>query len=268
MGRNLADLWSLGWTLAVGACATFALVDVYVPPQHLPWKPLRVDRPIGSATGAKIDQLELGLSLPPEAVESETLRCMETLRQAGVEVRRAEDLNDGGFCLVRGAVRITGGDVTPIAPADSPMQCPLALRYVIWDRQVLRPAAEALGSAPASVQSYGTYACRRIYGSQNDGDRPSQHARANALDIGSVTLKDGRVISVLDDWAGRGPRGEQGSTMLRRLRDGACQLFGVVLTPDYNAAHANHLHLDGSPFKLCAEGPSPQERQRLAAKAG
>lgn len=263
MSRNLADLWSLGLTLTLGACGAFALVDGVVPHQDLPWKPLDIDRPIGAATQARIDRYELGQTPPPEVIESETQACIDRLTAAGVQVQRAEDLDDGGFCVVQGAVRITGGNVTPIAPADSPMQCPLALRYVIWDRQVLRPAAAALGTTPREVQSYGTYSCRRIYGSQNDGDRPSEHARANALDVGSVTLADGRTISVLDDWSGQGPNGVEGAGFLRRMRDGACRLFSVVLTPDYNAAHANHLHMDGAAYHLCALGPS-QPRTRPA----
>jgi hypothetical protein len=28
------------------------------------------------------------------------------------------------------------------------------------------------------------------------------------------------------------------------VRDGACRLFATTLSPDYNAAHADHLHLD------------------------
>ena len=28
------------------------------------------------------------------------------------------------------------------------------------------------------------------------------------------------------------------------LRDGACGLFATVLSPDYNAAHRDHFHLD------------------------
>ncbi|HAV51268.1 MAG TPA: extensin, partial [Brevundimonas sp.] len=39
---------------------------------------------------------------------------------------------------------------------------------------------------------------------------------------------------------------------LKRLRDGACRVFSTVLTPDYNEAHRDHLHLDGAPRGLCA----------------
>ena len=132
------------------------------------------------------------------------------------------------------------------------MQCPLAVRYVIWDRQVLQPAARSiLGSAPARVENYGTYSCRRIYGSQDEQERPSEHARANALDVAAVRLEDGRTVSVLNDWRGQGPAGEPGGRFLHAVRDGACRLFSTVLTPDYNAAHENHLHVDGAERGLC-----------------
>ena len=43
---------------------------------------------------------------------------------------------------------------------------------------------------------------------------------------------------------------------LRRVRDGACDLFSTVLSPDYNSAHADHFHLDqaergASGWRLC-----------------
>ncbi|RYG18487.1 MAG: extensin, partial [Caulobacteraceae bacterium] len=110
---------------------------------------------------------------------------------------------------------------------------------------------DILGSEPARVENYGTYSCRRIYGSQDEQERPSEHAKANALDVAGVTLKDGRTVSVLNDWRGEGPAGEPGSRFLHAVRDGACRLFSTVLTPDYNAAHANHLHIDGAARGIC-----------------
>ncbi len=265
MKRDFADFWNLLWELALGVCAAFALMNAFVPPQDLPWKPLDLNHPVGQATGAKVADFAVSFAAPPEEVEGATAACMQTLRDAGVEVRRAEDRDDGGFCQVRGAVTITGGAVTQLKPGGLTMQCPLAVRYVIWDRQVLQPAAEALyGSRVASVNNFGTYSCRRIYGSTEVTDRPSEHARANALDVASVTLTDGRTVSVAADWDGQGPEGVRGAGFLRSLRDGACRVFATVLTPDYNDAHKDHLHLDGSPRGLCAMGPrvarSPERR--------
>lgn len=253
MKRDFADFWNLMWELALGVCAAFALMNAFAPPQDLPWKPLDLNQPLGQATEAKVADFQVPFSAPPEEVEGATDACLRTLRDAGVEVRRAEDRDDGGFCQVRGAVTITGGSVTPLKPGGLTMQCPLAVRYVIWDRQVLQPAAEAIyGSRAVAVNTYGTYACRRIYGSTEVSDRPSEHARANAVDVASVTLADGRMVSVEADWDGQGPNGTEGSALLRRMRDGACRVFATVLTPDYNDAHKDHLHLDGAPRGLCA----------------
>ncbi|WP_332658528.1 extensin-like domain-containing protein [Brevundimonas sp.] len=252
MKRDFADFWNLLWELTLGLCAAFALLNAFAPGQDLPWKPLDLSHPIGQATAAKVADFELARTAAPEETAAVTDACIQVLREAGVTVERAEDRDDGGFCVIRGAVRITGGDVTPL-DGSPVMQCPLAVRYVIWDRQVLQPAAEAaFGSRVARVNEVGTYSCRRIYGLTATDARPSEHARANALDIGSMTLADGRKVSVLNDWDGTGPAGAEGQGFLKRIRDGACRAFSTVLTPDYNEAHRNHLHLDGAPRSLCA----------------
>jgi hypothetical protein len=82
----------------------------------------------------------------------------------------------------------------------------------------------------------GSYNCRNVRG----GSSPSQHSNANAIDISAFILADGTRISVLDDWDDDGKKG----AFLRAVRDGACDIFATTLSPDYNAAHANHFHLD------------------------
>ena len=252
MTRALAEAWSLLWHVALGLCGCFALLDALAPPQDLPWKPLDLTQPVGMATTAKIAALEPLPNATPESVETATERCLQTLRAAGVRVERASDRDDGGFCVVRGAVRLSGG-TTPLAPAGLVMQCPLAVRYALWDRHTLQPAAEEiLGARATRVETYGTYACRRVYGSSDTARRPSEHARANALDVAAVRLEDGRTIAVLDAWDATGRAGPEGAAFLRRLRDSGCRLFANVLTPDYNAAHRDHLHLDGAARGVCA----------------
>ena len=252
MKRDFADFWNLLWEAALAICAAFAMLNLFAPAQDLPWKPLDLSRPIGTATAAKVADFELARVAAPEETTAVTEACMQVLREAGVTVERAEDKDDGGFCVVRGAVRITGGAVTPL-PGNLIMQCPLAVRYVIWDRQVLQPQAQAaFGSRVTKINQVGTYACRRIYGQTDVSAKPSEHARANALDIGGMTLADGRTVSVLADWDGTGPAGAEGQSFLMRIRQGACRVFSTVLTPDYNEAHRDHLHLDGATNSLCA----------------
>ena len=50
----------------------------------------------------------------------------------------------------------------------------------------------------------------------------------------------GTRVSLLDDWKDEDVRSE----FLHAVRDGSCGLFSTVLSPDHNAAHANHFHLD------------------------
>lgn len=224
---------------ALGVIAWF-VVDAYVPTRHLPWKPVDLNQPAGLATHMQISEL---------AADRDA--CILALHEAGVEVVPAEDV-DGAepFCQVRNAVRIKSG-VTALSPNDLVMSCPLVAAYVVWDRQVLQPAAqEALQSPVTGLVSYGTYSCRRMYGGPDSN--PSEHARANALDIGEFKLADGRRISVLDGWPAAGPEAD----FLRRVREGGCQVFRTVLGPDYNAAHANHLHFDMGPSDYCPHGPA------------
>ena len=70
--------------------------------------------------------------------------------------------------------------------------------------------------------------------------RWSEHAAGNAIDIAAFVTEDGRRISVLGDWQDAAADGR----FLRRVRDDACSAFGTVLSPDYNEAHRDHLHLD------------------------
>jgi hypothetical protein len=90
----------------------------------------------------------------------------------------------------------------------------------------------------SAVDHFGSYSCRRIYG-RSEGAW-SEHSTANAVDIAGFRLADGRRISILGNWKDGGAE----ARFLRAVRDGACDLFATVLSPDYNAAHRDHLHFD------------------------
>jgi hypothetical protein len=86
----------------------------------------------------------------------------------------------------------------------------------------------------------------------------SGHAKGLAIDLAVMELEDGRTIDVLEGWEarerGRAPcEGEfeegDGSAKLRRVVCGAARedLFQVVLTPHYDRAHGNHVHLEVVP---------------------
>jgi hypothetical protein len=232
--RALAGLAADLLDVALFALLGFAFVNAYAPRQDLPWKPLTATEPLGLATTTKF-----------ERTIAEPATCMAFLRQEGISATPVADSSDGGFCVIQDAVQM-GQQTARLSPENPLMQCQLAAAFALWTRQSMQPAArEILGSEIVQIDHFGTYSCRRIY-AQKEG-RPSEHARAAAVDVAGFRLADGRRVTVLDDWGKPGPEGR----FLHRVRDEGCRLFRVALSPDYNTAHRNHLHFDMSGYRLC-----------------
>jgi hypothetical protein len=60
--------------------------------------------------------------------------------------------------------------------------------------------------------------------------------------VSAFVLADGRRITLVNGWNG-GTAEER--EFLRTVHRSACRRFGTVLGPEYNAAHRDHLHLEG-----------------------
>ncbi len=199
-------------------------------PEDLPWTPLDLAEPVGAFTGRKLAELR-----------DDPGRCRALLRRAGIRFNALPPRRSGPQCGYDDAVRFAAGGALEVAysPGDLGASCPVAAALALWEWHVLQPAAlEHFGSKVESVEHFGSYSCRRLYG-RSEGAW-SEHAIANAVDIAGFRLEDGSRISVAGDWQGEGPK----ALFLRDVRDGACKLFATVLSPDYNAAHRDHLHLD------------------------
>ena len=200
-------------------------------PERFPWTPLSLSDPIGTYTGRKL-----------AALGKEPGQCTGLLDAIGsgdraVGARRGSDAACGYDLAFE--LRPAGSAAVRFAPAGLVTACPVAAALVLWERDVVQPAARRhLGERVARVDHFGSYACRRLYG-RSEGAY-SEHATANAVDIAGFRLSGGRRISVCRDWSGGG----KDAAFLREVRDGACELFATVLSPDYNAAHADHLHFD------------------------
>lgn len=199
-------------------------------PEDMPWTTLDLGLPIGAFTGRKLADL---------ADEGE--RCAALLDRAGIRHTRLPARTGGPRCGYRDAVRFTPGGARSIAyrPADLGTNCAVAAGLALWEWHVVQPAARRhFGGEVAAIDHFGSYSCRRLYG--RDSGAWSEHASARAVDIAGFRLADGTRISVAGDWRDRGAKGR----FLREIRDGACDLFATVLSPDYNEAHRDHFHLD------------------------
>ncbi|MGF6206695.1 extensin family protein [Pseudomonas frederiksbergensis] len=203
-----------------------------VPAQWNPWAPLDVSAAPNFLTRYKLMRLRNDPQL-----------CDQALSTSGLRVTRQADSPDA-TCPLANTLRVQGGEVA--LSSSFIASCPLAVAFALFERHALQPASQAVyGQAVTRVDHLGSFACRNMYNREN-GAR-SQHAGANALDIAGFRLADGRMISVLKDW----PKDNRDARFLRLVRDSACDMFSVVLSPDYNAAHRNHFHVDVGPWWVC-----------------
>lgn len=216
------------------ALAAFAALLLYgysrSHPEDLPWTQLDLAQPVGAFTGRKLASLD-----------RDGDACRAALERAGIRFTALPPRSGEEQCGYRDGVRFTAQGALDIRyrPGDLGTSCPVAAALALWEWHVVQPAAiEQFGSKVAAIEHFGSYSCRRVYG-RSEGSW-SEHATANAIDVAAFRLEDGTRISVVGDWQDGGAKSE----FLKEVRNGACELFATVLSPDYNAAHRDHLHLD------------------------
>lgn len=209
--------------LILGALFLAGATWLRANPHHNPFAPLDLRQPIGFATKMKLMDITENRGT-----------CRSALARSEVEFQTLTPKGEGP-CALLDRTKIPDAPLSPTSPE---LTCPVAAGLEIWLNHGLQNAAEAqLGSRVTRLEHLGTVSCRRINGGQTGPW--SEHATGNAIDIRAFVLADGRRIDVLQDWE-NGDRGR----FLKSARDSACESFRTVLSPDYNAAHANHFHLD------------------------
>lgn len=182
------------------------------------------------------------------ATQVEDQTCISELSATGAQFSPIPDTYAAPGCNKLGTVQLSAlsGDSGRFGLSNvGPLQCKTANTFSNWVRfGVDRAAQQILGSPLARVETMGTYSCRNVAGS----DKRSAHARAAAIDVSGFVLEDGRRIVLEQDWNG-GTAAER--EFLRVVHKSACKRFGTVLGPEYNDAHKDHFHLEGSGAKFC-----------------
>jgi hypothetical protein len=159
--------------------------------------------------------------------------------------------------------QVTGKAIPPIHEGQCGLQSPLSLeavsangRSIPFNATITTDCgmATALPAWISEVDSYlfahdktriktinvsTNYECRNVDHAK-EGNL-SFHSFADALDIMSFTLADGRTIDIKTGFNGTE---EQGSRILRFARDSACTHFMTVLGPDADSSHQDNMHLD------------------------
>ena len=169
-------------------------------------------------------------------------QCLAALGTTRASFEPLEDKYYGVGCSAINAVQLSAvySDTALLGVSNlGPVTCPVASAFAAWARfGVDRAARVYLGSPLQRIETFGSYSCRNVAGTS----RRSGHASATAIDVSAFVLEDGRRISVESGWSGGTARERE---FLRVVHDSACKRFGTVLGPNYNAAHEDHLHIEG-----------------------
>ena len=165
--------------------------------------------------------------------------CRQRLKALGVEFEERKPVHDEeNGCAIPYPMTVTrlGPDIALEPQAE--MNCEMAEAVARFMVRTVLPAAKAhFSTRLKSVDQASAYVCRP----RHNGEKMSEHAFGNALDIASFTLADDTRITVK-------PRpSEKNARFLDEVRKAACGPFKTVLGPGSDADHELHFHLDLEP---------------------
>ena len=249
--------------ICIALCATSV---AYAVPKKKKAKTAHATAATGSASAsASADEppdpnAKLRFTMPRDATESPAYRYGQLARPACEAELRARHIHFTRESArgVLAPVRITGAlhgvtfhtDLKPAERATSPWE-------IADCRLVLALDDFAALLARHDVVEVVHYSMYRKPTKLGDGEIGKRHEGALALDAARFITRDGKKLSVLDDFHGAiGAKtcGDDAAPSpvtpeATELRAILCEtvdarIFNVVLTPNYNKPHANHFHLE------------------------
>ncbi len=188
----------------------------------------------------------------PFAIAPPKSECQQALDAAGlswipahVPLDHPMDMPDLD-CVIDEPVRlyspVHGIDYRYISNEEpSPILVSCGLALALDELGVLLESKDAV-----EVAHIGTYNCRVISGTTT----LSEHSFGRAIDLGGFTLADDTYITVYADWEdGVADPVTFAGQWLKDLTDKRHEqgIFNIILTPEYNAAHDDHVHVDMTP---------------------
>jgi hypothetical protein len=203
---------------------------------------VRIDQPIAmiaSIVGPTLAVIALSHGAAAQSPRDEApTACQVRLSSERAFFKPLGDLGGPAGCGGPDVVyleRIMLADRTEVAiEPPATLRCETAEAIASFVRQDLAPAAAAMGSSLSAIENFDSYDCRgrnRIAGA-----KLSEHGLANALDIRSIRLRDGRVVRPAD----------QAAPLEFRvaMKAAVCNRFTTVLGPGSDGYHEDHIHVD------------------------
>ncbi|MEZ4462768.1 MAG: extensin family protein [bacterium] len=203
---------------------------------------------VGASVGAKSETFVYtieGMTPSPNA----TTQCLQTLDQLGIQWTQwdySTQSAGGKQCTVDEPIRVSGAinGVTyryynQSSPGTMSMTCELAL--------ALHRAGTTLKEYGINdVKHVGTFNCRTISGSTS----LSNHAHGSAIDFWEFRTAGGTTYNFERDWQHNttNPTSEKARVLYEIAQKWhANRVFNIILTPNYNRDHDNHIHADLTP---------------------
>ncbi|MGM0574241.1 MAG: extensin family protein [Myxococcota bacterium] len=155
------------------------------------------------------------------------------------------------YCYVPQALQYIDGPTRTDWSGYLYVNCRMALAIARFEEIAQEVAEEVFGPDAwiSYIQQYGTYNCRRL---RKFPWFQSQHSFGNGIDIARFTIQGYGRVWIEEHWDPSYPAQRKGSRFLRRLAERLREehVFTNVLTPEFDAGHDNHFHLDLAPPEL------------------
>ena len=181
--------------------------------------------------------------------------CTQELETAGVRFKatalkvHTEGKKRKLTCGAPDVVTYLGGP-EKISYSSAPLvTCAMALALARYETVVQEEAMRTFGARVKRIGHLGTYNCRQMAAF----DMVSEHAYANGIDVATLTLVDGRTVSVLKDFqATDAPPTTKKATFLRAITQRGYDegIFSNVITEYFDKLHQNHFHLDLARYRV------------------
>lgn len=137
-------------------------------------------------------------------------------------------------CGVAEPVRVTSvAGLTLSPPATITCQTATALKK--WVNGAVKPTFGRRQVVGLTVAA--SYTCRPRNNIR--GAKISEHGSGRAIDISGFVLKNGKEVTVRQNYSGK----------IRKVHKAACGTFGTTLGPGSDGYHEDHLHLDTASYR-------------------
>jgi hypothetical protein len=178
-----------------GDLAALPRPPVTAPAESTPKPGAPVAPPAGVEQAAIVEQW------PEDEIARAKEQCMHLLSSTAAEIEYLEPVKKG-TCGLPAPIRLKSlgaGESKVVFNPPVQVNCRMVAALGAWMKASVQPVAqERFKSRVTGVLRASGYSCRNIYNLPNA--RLSQHALANAIDIGGFALANGRTVNVLSGW--------------------------------------------------------------------